>query len=76
MGRDERQNMTNLSAEEQEYRSRCLAYNISNGTSLTVSEYLEMTIRQMKNDEKREFKKSNRTVGLDKALVNNIKRRL
>ena len=68
--------MTNLSAEEQEYRSRCLAYNLSNGTSLTVSEYLKMTIKQMKNDEKREFKKSNRTVRLDKALVNNIKRRL
>lgn len=70
------QNMTNLSVEEREYRSRCLAYNLSNGTSLTVSEYLKMTIKQMKNDEKREFKKSNRTVGLDKALVNNIKRRL
>ena len=68
--------MTNLSVEEQEYRSRCLAYNLSNSTSLTVSEYLKMTIKQMKNDEKREFKKSNRTVGLDKALVNNIKRRL
>lgn len=68
--------MTNLSVEEQEYRSRCLAYNLSNGTSLTVSEYLKMTIKQMKNDEKCEFKKSNRTVGLDKALVNNIKRRL
>ena len=68
--------MSNLSAEEQEYRSRCLAYNISNGTSLTVEEFLGMTIKQMKNDEKREFKKSNRTVGLDKALVNNIKRRL
>ena len=68
--------MTNLSEEEQEYRTRCFAYNLSNGTSLTVSEYLEMTIKYMKNDEKREFKKSNRTVGLDKALVNNIKRRL
>lgn len=68
--------MTNLSAEEQEYRSRCLAYNISNGTSLTVEEFLRMTVDNLKFAEKLHNKKSNRTVSLEKSINNKIKRRL
>lgn len=68
--------MTNLSAEEQEYRSRCLAYNISNGTSLTVEEFLRMTVDNLKFADKLQNKQSNRTVSLDNAVNNKIKRRL
>jgi hypothetical protein len=68
--------MTNLSAEEQEYRSRCLAYNISNGTSLTVEEFLRMTVDNLKFADKLQNKQSNRNVSLDNAVNNKIKRRL
>lgn len=66
----------NLSAEEQEYRSRCLAYNISNGTSLTVEEFLRMTVDNLKFAEKLQNKQSNRTVSLDNAVNKKIMRKL
>ena len=66
----------NLSVEEKEYRSRCLAYNISNGTSLTVEEFLRMTVDNLKFADKLQNKQSNRTVSLDNAVKKQIMRKL